>query len=481
MKGLAGHRQAMDTTSTDYRMRSQQRLSTLIASAMFLQACSSTLFQERSTSDDGHGEIEQPAVATRDTAQRLRYPPSAETTIPEEMDPPPAHVWEHLARRYSFALDHYNDDVEQQIQRYIEYPDYLTEITERAAPFIYEISQRIEERDMPAELALLPIVESAYNPRATSGADAAGLWQFMAPTASGLGLKRDWWYDGRLDPLASTDAALDYLEGLHEEFDGDWLLALAGYNAGRGTVRRAVRQNERRGQDTDFWSLPLPRETRSHVPRLLALARIFSAPEQYELEVTPVPLQPALVTVDAGSQIDLRLAAELAGMEAEEVYALNPGYRQWATHPDGPHTLLLPPERAERFTAELESLDTSEQISWERYEIRSGDTLGTIARRFDTDVEALRSINDLPGDRIIAGDELLVPRAYSAYDLSQFGANEGSWVMEVSYTVRPGDSLWRIANEHQLSVEALRQWNRLGENALIHPGQELIIRSGETL
>ncbi|MEX1197251.1 MAG: LysM peptidoglycan-binding domain-containing protein [Pseudohongiellaceae bacterium] len=458
-------------------MRSQQRLSTLIASAMFLQACSSTLLQEQDTRQGERGDIQQPAVTTPDATQPPRDRQTPETTAPDETAPPPAHVWEQLAGRFSFALEHYNEDVEKQIQRYIEYPDYLPDITERAAPFIYEISQRIEKRGMPGELALLPIVESAFNPRATSGADAAGLWQFMAPTAAGLGLKRDWWYDGRLDPLASTDAALDYLEGLHEEFDGDWLLALAGYNAGRGTVSRAMRQNERRGLDTDFWSLPLPRETRDHVPRLLALARIFAAPGDYELELEPVPLQPALVTVDAGSQIDLRLAAELAGMEPEEVYALNTGYRQWATHPDGPHTLLLPPEPAERLSAGLESLDTTEQISWERYEIRSGDTLGAIARRFDTDVQALRSINELTGDRIIAGDELMVPRAYSAYDLSRFSGNQEAGAVEVSYTVRPGDSLWRIANEHQLSVDALRRWNQLGEGALIQPGQELIIRT----
>lgn len=462
-------------------MLSRHRLSTLIASAVFLQACSSTLLQEQDAPAGETGDIGQPAVTTRKTTERLRYPPARENIPADEALPPPAHVWEQLARGFGFSLEHYNEDVEEQIQRYIEYPDYLARVTERAAPFIYEISQRIEKRGMPAELALLPIVESAYNPRAVSGANAAGLWQFMAPTASGLGLKRDWWYDGRLDPLASTDAALDYLAGLHEEFDGDWLLALAGYNAGRGTVSRAVRRNERNGLDTDFWSLPLPRETRSHVPRLLALARIFSAPREYGLELAPVPLQPALTTVNAGSQIDLRLAAELADMDPEEVFALNPGYRQWATHPAGPHTLLLPPEPAQRLTAELESLDTSERISWERYEIRSGDTLGAIARRFDTSVQALRSINDLAGDRIIAGDELLVPRAYSAYDLSRFSGDEGTGMMEVSYTVRPGDSLWRIANEHQLSVDALRQWNRLGEDALIHPGQELIIRTGETM
>lgn len=462
-------------------MPSQHRLSTLIASTLFLQACSSTLLEERDTPAGEQSRIEQPAVTTSESAQRLRHPPTLQNITADESPPPPAHVWEQLARRFSFSLEHYNEEVEEQIQRYIEYPDYLAQVTERAAPFIYEISQRIEKRGMPAELALLPIVESAYNPRAVSGASAAGLWQFMAPTASGLGLKRDWWYDGRLDPLASTDAALDYLAGLHDEFDGDWLLALAGYNAGRGTVGRALRRNERNGRETDFWSLPLPRETRSHVPRLLALARIFSAPEEYGLELEAVPLQPALVTVDAGSQIDLRLAAELAEMEPEEVFALNPGYRQWATHPDGPHTLLLPPEPAQRLTAELENLGTSEQISWERYEIRSGDTLGTIARRFDTSVQALRSINDMTGDRIIAGDDLLVPRAYSAYDLSRYSGGEVEGMMEVSYTVRPGDSLWRIATEHQLSVDALRQWNRLGENALIHPGQELIIRAEEAM
>lgn len=457
-------------------MRSQYRLSALIASTLFLQACSSTLIQPREADEDERSDTTRTTVTTRNTAQPARERRIPEATSAEATMPPPAHVWEHLARRFTFSREYYNEAIEEQIQRYIEYPDYLPQVTERAAPFIYEISQRIEERNMPAELALLPIVESAYNPRAMSGVNAAGLWQFMAPTAAGLGLKRDWWYDGRLDPMASTEAALDYLQGLHEEFNGDWLLALAGYNAGRGTVGRALRRNERDGLATDFWSLPLPEETRHHVPRLLALARIFAAPQDYGLELYPAPLEPVLAMVDAGSQIDLRLAAQLAGLEPDTVFALNPAYRQWATHPDGPHTLLLPRDAAGQLEAELATLGTKERITRERYRIRRGDTLGGIARRFNTSVSALRSINEMSSDRIVAGDDLLVPRHYSAYDLSRYNGSDGEGMVEVSYTVRPGDSLWRIANEHELSVDVLRQWNRLGENALIHPGQELIIR-----
>jgi len=457
------------------------RFSTFMASALFLQACSSTLYQDRDSVGKRVSGPEQPAW-TRDTGNSPAPPPQQppgdgdeETAQESQPEYESGHIWEYLARQFSFSLRYYNEDIEQQIRRYTEYPDYLPRVTRRAAPFIYEISQRIAERHMPSELALLPIVESAYNPQALSSADAAGLWQFMGPTAASLGLKQDWWYDGRLDPLASTEAALDYLQGLHKEFNGDWLLALAAYNAGRGTVRRAIRQNERRGRATDFWSLPLPRETRSHVPRLLALARIFSAPGIHGIELEPVPLEPALQTIDAGSRIDLRLAAELSGMKADEVYRLNPAYRQRTTHPEGPHTLLLPREAANRLAAELATLDQSERVSWGQYRIRSGDTLGAIARRFNTSVEALTGINDLDGHTIIAGNDLLVPRSYSAYDLSGFGGGDANGI-ELSYTVRPGDSLWRIANEHQLSVDALRQWNRLPEDALIHPGQELIIR-----
>lgn len=455
------------------------RFSIFMASAMLLQACSSTLFQERDSDEEERAGPEQPAVTGDTRTFRSILSPRLSTGEQEVQETrteyTPAHIWEYLAREFGFSMQHYNDEIEQQIRHYTEYPEYLPRVTERAAPFIYEISQRIAAREMPTELALLPIVESAYNPRAMSGADAAGLWQFMTPTAASLGLKRDWWYDGRLDPLASTEAALDYLQGLHEEFDGDWLLALAAYNAGRGTVRRAIRQNRRRGLETDFWSLPLPRETRDHIPRLLALARIFSTPTTHGIELEPVPLEAALRTVDAGSQIDLRLAARLAGMETDDIYRLNPAYRQQVTHPEGPHTLLLPHEAARRLTTELASLDQSERISWEAYRIRSGDTLGAIARRFNTSVEALTSINELDGHTIIAGRELLVPRIYSAYDLTDLGGT-GTGGMEISYTVRPGDSLWRIANEHELSVDALRQWNQLSEDSLIHPGQELIIR-----
>ncbi|MGM0634008.1 MAG: LysM peptidoglycan-binding domain-containing protein [Pseudomonadota bacterium] len=453
-------------------MRSQYRLSTLIASALFLQACGSTLSEQTDTQDEPPDRADQSAVSTTVTrGSRIRVRQSAEDSLGAEPLPAPAkHVWEHLAGQFSFSLRHYNQEVEREIGRYTEHPDFLREVTERAAPFIYEISQRIAERDMPSELALLPIVESAYNTRARSGADAAGLWQFMAPTAEGLGLKRDWWYDGRLDPMASTDAALDYLQGLHEEFDGDWLLALAAYNAGRGTVGQAMRRNQRAGQPTDFWSLPLPRETREHVPRLLALTRIFLSPAHYGIELAPIPLERALTNVEVGTQIDLRLAADLAGMDPELVHRLNPAYSQWMTHPDGPHTLLLPPEPAQQLIARLDNLDRSEQVSHERYQIRSGDSLGAIASRFNTSVNALRELNNLGGNRIIAGEELLVPRTYQAY------GPDNTDRMEISYTVRPGDSLWEIATEHQLSVDALRQWNQLSESTLIHPGQELIIR-----
>ncbi len=453
-------------------MRSQYRLSTLIASAMFLQACGSTLFEQSDPQDEPPDRADQSAVNTTvNRGSRIRVRQSETDSLRTEQLPAPvAHVWEHLAGQFSFSLQHYNQAVEREIGRYTEHPDFLQEVSERAAPFIYEISQRITERGMPAELALLPIVESAYNTRARSGADAAGLWQFMAPTADGLGLKRDWWYDGRMDPIASTDAALDYLQGLHDEFEGDWLLALAAYNAGRGTVGQAVRRNQRDGQPTDFWSLPLPRETRQHVPRLLALTRIFLSPAHYGIELAPVPLQRALTNVEVGSQIDLRLAADLAGMDPDHLHRLNPAYSQWTTHPDGPHTLLLPPEPAQQLIARLDNLDLSERISHERYQIRPGDSLGAIASRFNTSVDALRELNQLSGSMIIAGEELLVPRAHQAYGPGNMDR------MEISYTVRPGDSLWEIATEHQLSVDALRQWNQLSEGTLIHPGQELIIR-----
>jgi membrane-bound lytic murein transglycosylase D len=459
----------------------RRRLAALISFTLLINACS-TLQDQMPDEPGAPSEVRNQTSATSQNRRRdiRQTQPATEQTAPLS-DAEIAFrnsIWFRISEGMQFYHRHYNDDIQDAIDWFADNPDYMTEVSERATPFIFEIANEIERRGLPMELALLPIVESAFRPDARSRANAAGLWQFMAPTARSMGLKRDWWYDGRHDPIASTSAALDYLERLYQQFDEDWLLTLAAYNAGQGNVSRAVSRNEQRGQTTDFWSLSLPRETRRHVPRLLGLSYVMADPLKYGLTLSPVLDQPWLARVDVGNQIDLTLAAQLADLEPEYFYQLNPGYLQWATHPDGPHILNLPVDSLAIFESRLQELG-DQQITWDRYEIRPGDTLIAIARNFRTTVGALQQVNNLSGSRIRAGDSLLIPRAYNEGDLLssiQLAAGNQSPIPAGIYTVRSGDSLWGIANRYQLTVAELLRWNQLSAEAVLQPGQRLMLQ-----
>lgn len=461
--------------SRRFRLKS---LAVLVGAGVLLQACGtlSTTDESAAGSTAGASRQEQPA---RNSRQRLVVN-AGTVNIETDTEALPSHadtVWYRVSNGMQFALDYHNEQIEEEIQWFRDNPRYVAEVTERAMPFIYQIVQEIERRGLPLELALLPVIESAFNPMARSSQRAAGLWQFMAPTATSLGLKRDWWYDGRHDPIASTSAALDYLQALYTQFDEDWLLALAAYNAGQGNVQRAIRRNEQRGRATDFWSLPLPRETRRHVPRLLGLAHVMANPDDFELTLSPVPDQPYLAAYDVGSQIDLGLVATLAELDPERIYQYNPGYLQWATHPDGPHTVWMPVDRLPVFTNNLAALGDT-RITWDRYVIQPGDTLSGIASRFRTEVGALQQTNNLSGSRIVAGDSLLIPRAYRAGEPLPtpsvvLAAANTQPVPAGQYTVRSGDSLWRIASRYRLTVDELAQWNGIEVSSVLRPGQTL--------
>lgn len=357
---------------------------------------------------------------------------------------------------------------------YIDNPQYLTRVSSRSTPYLHYVVEEIERRDMPMELALLPIMESAYDPFAYSHGRAAGLWQIIPGTGRELGLTQDWWYDGRRDLQDSTDAALNYLTQLSERFDGDWLKALAAYNAGPGRVSRAEKRNRAKGLSTDFWSLKLPRETRAYVPRLLALAELVAEPDRYGQSLTGVSNHQYFDTVDIGGQIELSRAAELAGIELGELQRLNPGYNRWATSPQGPHQLLVPATASEHFSAALASLTSEDRVQWTRYRVARGDTLISIARSHGTRVDVLRSINDIPDSRIIAGDTLMIPSAPTDKDLAAL--NGASMMRKVGYRVRSGDSLARIAGKFNLTVDDILGWNQeLRNRKYIHPGQRLTL------
>ncbi len=441
-----------------------------------LVALSSTLMLSGWASTVDSRDLLDPATLAQRASST--YPVNLDTLAGTPVQPVEDDLWQRIRTRLSFRdlLDYADGSNRVAAERrwYTDNPQYLARVSERATPYLYHVVETIEARHMPMELALLPIMESAYDPYAYSHGRAAGLWQIIPGTGRELGLTQDWWYDGRRDLRDSTEAALDYLARLGQRFDGDWLKALAAYNAGPGRISRAEKRNRARGLSTDFWSLELPRETRAYVPRLLALAELVAEPARYGQSLTGIPNSHYFDVVETGGQIELARAAELAGITLPELQRLNPGFNRWATSPQAAGELLLPQGTGERFRAGLAQLDSDERVQWNRYTVRSGDTLIGIARRHGTEVAVLRSINGIDGSRINIGETLMIPSIPISADALVL--SNSPMLRKVGYRVRSGDSLARIAGKFNLTVDDILGWNEeLRGRKYIHPGQRLTL------
>ncbi len=377
--------------------------------------------------------------------------------------------------------------VRQELDWFRRHPEYLNRVFLRGERYLYFIMGELEKRGMPAELALLPVVESAYDPFAYSHGRAAGLWQIIPGTGRRFKLQQNWWYDGRRDVVESTRAALDYLELLVKRFDGDWLLAIAAYNSGEGNVSKAIRRNTKAGKPIDFWSLSprLPKETRGYVPRFLALAALVGDPQSFGVELPVIADEPKFAAIDIGAQLDLALAAEIAGLEIDTLYAFNPGFNRWATAPKGPHRLVIPVEAAARFSTALASLPDNERMRWKRHRVGSGETLSEIAERYSTSIASIRSANNIRGNLIREGQHLLVPastRPLSDYTQSaderlartQNRTREGE---KSTHLVRSGESFWTISRKYGVSTRALAKWNGMAPGDTLSVGRELVVWS----
>ncbi|MGH8227304.1 MAG: LysM peptidoglycan-binding domain-containing protein [Steroidobacteraceae bacterium] len=385
--------------------------------------------------------------------------------------------------RAGFKLDDVNNRAERrQLDWFVSHPDYVQQSFQRSELYLYHIVTQLEARGMPLELALLPVIESAYQPYAYSRARALGLWQFIPGTGSRFGLKQNWWYDGRRDVIASTRAALDYLQYLHTQFNGDWLLAIAAYNCGETTVSQAIEHNERRHRPTDFWHLHLPAETRAYVPKLLAMKALVESPESYGLTFSPIPNKPYFTRVKTLGQIDLRVAAEIAGVSSKVIYELNPAFHRWATDPSGPYFLLVPTDTASTFRANIVQLTPAERMPVDHYVVKRGDTLARIARHFGTQPEAIRELNDLPSAALAAGTSLRVPSNVNELPKQVLMAaarvdarDRRMWRPRMRVIVHRGDSLWAIARRHGMDVHTLELLNGIRPGETLHAGQRLIL------
>jgi membrane-bound lytic murein transglycosylase D len=386
--------------------------------------------------------------------------------------------------RNGFSLDPVmNKRVEAELNWFVRNPNYLDRVFSRAQRYLPFILDELDERGLPYELALLPIVESAFDPFAYSHGRAAGLWQMIPGTARRFGVEQNWWYDGRRDVVDSTHAALDYLEYLYELQDGDWLNAIASYNSGEGNVLKAKRRNAARSRPTDFWNLSLSRETSAYVPRLMALVEIVRDPDQFGLTLPEIVNEPQFAVADIGGQIDLALAAELAGIDLDTLSSYNAGNNRWATDPDGPHRLILPVDVVEDFEAALADVPMNERIRWQRHKVRNGEAISQIADRYNVTVSTIKSANRLSGNMIRAGSYLMIPvstKPLSAYSQSadqrrerkQNTVRNGN---RVEHVVAAGESFWTISRKYNVDMIKLASWNGTSPRDTLSIGQKLIV------
>ncbi|MEQ9888737.1 murein transglycosylase D [Pectobacterium zantedeschiae] len=368
-----------------------------------------------------------------------------------------------------------NARIREQKTRYLKNKSYLHDVTLRAEPYMYWIVEQIKQRKMPMELVLLPIVESAFDPSATSSANAAGLWQIIPGTGRNYGLKQNQWYDGRRDVIASTTAALDMMQRLNTMFDGDWLLTVAAYNSGEGRVMQAMKSNKAKGKSTNFWALALPRETSIYVPKMLALSDILKNSKKYGVNLPQPNESRALAKVELGQQIELTQAAEMAGLSLNKLKSYNSGYKRNVTAPNGPHYIMVPKAHVEQLKDSLADGDiaavqptrlaqTQSTPASQQYKVRSGDTLSAIAARLNVSTKDLQNWNNLrSAGALKVGQTLQVAKASSNSD-------------SITYQVRKGDSLASIAKRHGVNIADVMRWNTvINKNANIQPGDRLTL------
>ena len=465
-----------DSPDSDETRRRQQRVPALL-SASLLSLCTLSLSGCMATTPQATVAPTEssPAVAGASAAASALRPIPVSFEAPassqvEAASAAPAPIWDRLRRGFALPTDS-TPRLARELRRIETAPHAASALLARSETYLHHILNEIEKAGLPHELALLPAVESGFRPYAYSSSGAAGMWQFMPTTGHMLGLEQDWWHDRRRSIVDSTAAAITYLQTLYARFDGDWLHALAAYNAGTGTVKRAIARARARGKPTDYWSLDLPRETEGYVPRLLALAAAVRAPEAFALELPDIEDAPRFAVLDAGAQIDLAVLADRAEIALDDLLALNPAQRRWASHPDGPHRILVPVEATERAIDALAALPPEERLRWRRHQIREGDSLIRIAREYDVTVDALRRANGLSGSNIRAGKDLMIPLAdpVEPFDLRVASAPP----QRLHYRVRRGDSLYRIAQQFRVSVADLRRWNSVGR--YLQPGERLTL------
>jgi membrane-bound lytic murein transglycosylase D len=393
----------------------------------------------------------------------------------------PTDIWERI--RNGFAMQDLDSPLVADRQAYfLNRPDYLKRMIERSRPYLYYIVAELEKRGMPTELALLPVIESAYNPMALSRSKASGMWQFIPSTGKRYDLKQTWWYDDRRDIIASTNAALDYLQSIYE-MNGDWHLALASYNWGENAVARAVAKNQAKGLKTDYLSLTMPTETRYYVPKLQAIKNIIANPALFGIDLPAIPNRPYFTTIATAQDMDVRLAAKFAEMPLDKFLALNPAFNRPVISSQEKSSIVLPAEKLDVFNANLEAHQSSEKplSSWRVISLKAGDKVEKIAASHGLSVAKLKAINGIkPKGRFATGQTLLVPvpGTSAVYEpmpvVIPAVATESA--PRAPYVVKKGDTLATISNRSGVSIDDLKRWNKAAQGRLA-PGTRLSLQA----
>jgi len=396
-----------------------------------------------------------------------------------EDEPAPGDLWARI--RSGFAMRDLDSPLVTRHEKwYANRPDYVARMTDRARRYLHHITAEVERRGMPSEIALLPMIESAFNPGAYSTARASGIWQFIPSTGKSFGMQQNWWYDGRRDIVSATNGALDYLQKLHDMF-GDWELALAAYNWGEGAVQRAQARNRKRGLPVNYTSLKMPNETRNYVPKLLAVKNIVANPASFGLVLEDIHDEPYFAAVSTAKHIDVKLAAQLADISMEEFTALNPAHNRPVILQDNSDLILLPVGAVETFRANLESYDKP-LVSWQAYQPKKGERLDKLAPRLGLSVEKLKSVNGLSRRaKVSTGQTLLVPingeeseaeDEFAVFNMHLSPTNDGASRTN-RHIVRKGDTLGGLARRYHVSIAKLKQWN--GPLKIIRVGQVIAV------
>ena len=456
-----------------------------LSAALALAGCATTSGPEGTAAVEGR---EAPAVQAAKPPVPAVFPEGPLSAIqPAELrsrsvtalDTPP-DLWARIRRGFAMpAVD--NNLVRMHEQWYATRPDYIQRMTDRSRKYLFHIVEELERRNMPTELALLPFVESAFNPQAVSSARAAGMWQFMPATGKDYDLKQNVFRDDRRDVLASTRAALDYLQRLYGMF-GDWHLALAAYNWGEGNVSRAIARNQRMGAGTGYLDLNMPPETRNYVPKLQAVKNIVMSPDQFRAELPLIDNHPYFQSVTLTRDLDVALAAKLADVDIEDFKALNPQLRRPVILAAGTPNILLPWDNATVFKRNFEAYDDGKYSSWTAWSAPATMSVAEAARRTGMNENDLRAVNSIPPRMLIkAGSVLIVPRG-SQGDVTTHVAQNGQLslapeVVTRRTVVRAGkhDTVDSIATRYKLDAAQVAQWNKVGSAAAFKPGQQVVV------